>query len=487
MATLLTCVDEWDPYAAGMADHPIGRGPTLTLLAHLPVTRLVLLSTSATVEQATALEVELRRDYSALVVEWVHVPLTSDDVRTAVTAEVEQSAKHGPLVICVNSGPDALRAVWPLVVEHALGARWISVWPAYGSEHERPVVQDDKPRVAARGCEPVAEYSVATPRAATPDVALVCRQLGLRGEDPAFNQVLEMAARLAPHPVPLLIQGETGTGKGMIAALIHEMSGRRRAPFVAVNCAALPETLVESLLFGHRKGAFTGAATDQPGKFALADGGTLFLDEIGELPLPVQAKLLRVLEDGVVEPIGAARGVAVDIRIIAATHRDLKASVAEKTFREDLYFRLGYAQLVLPPLRARRGDIKLLALYQLTQLNRSIPAPRRLDASAVQRLEEHTWPGNIRELANVLGRSVLLSSHPILQAEDIRIDPIPAARVEPASLPEIGAGFSLETYLSETRRALIDRAIQEAKGNKSQAARLLGISPQAVHKYMRDA
>lgn len=483
MATLLTCVDEWDPYVPGAKNDDSGFGPTLSLIKSSPPTRLILLSAAVTSNQAAALETALRELYPALATEWVSVPLSHPHLAERLGAELERCSASSPLIVCANSGPDAVQEAWSFVVDKAPSARWVAVRPNLTTGQAE--ITTEKPRRAARALEPLLDYEVDAPRMRAPDLATACRQLGLRGEDPAFRRVLEMAERLAPHPVPLLIQGETGSGKGMLAALIHEMSGRARAPFVAVNCAALPETLIESILFGHRKGSFTGAGADQPGKFVLADGGTLFLDEIGELPLALQAKLLRVLEDGVVEPLGATRGTAVNVRVVAATHRDLRAAVVEKTFREDLYFRLGYAQLLLPPLRARRGDIKLLALYQLTQLNRSLPRPRRMDASAIKRLEEHTWPGNIRELANVIGRSVIFSDNPILTGDDIQIDPLPAARASATSLPEFGAGFSLESYLSDTRRALIQRALEQSGNNKSQAARLLGISPQAIHKHLR--
>ncbi|HMP76293.1 MAG TPA: sigma 54-interacting transcriptional regulator [Kiritimatiellia bacterium] len=485
MATLLTCVDEWDPLLPGRADEAACLGPTLSLLAAIPTTRLVLLVTTATADAAAALASELCRRHPALDVEWASVPLAADALPARLADVLAQIGAGEAVTVCMNAGPDAVRDAWSQVAAGTPAARWVAVRLAQGGIAAS--IEDARPGPASRAMvkEAALSWPVDAPRAQAPDLATACRQLGLRGEDPAFRAVLEMAARLAPHPVPLLIQGETGTGKGLLAALIHELSGRARAPFVAVNCAALPETLAESLLFGHRKGSFTGAATDQPGKFVLADGGTLFLDEVGELPLPLQAKLLRVLEDGVVEPLGAVRGTAVNVRVLAATHRDLRAAVVDKSFREDLYFRLCYAQLALPPLRARGGDIKALALYQLTQLNRSLPAPRRIDATAVKRLEQHTWPGNIRELAHVIGRSVLLSDKPVLEAADLLIDPPPAARIEPARLPDISAGFALEEYLADLRRTLIDRAVDQSGGNKSQAARLLGISPQAVHAHLR--
>ena len=486
MATLLTGVDAWDPLLPGAVD-----GPTLSLLALAPVQRLVLLLTPATADAAAALETVLRQRHPALEVEWVELPLAGAALRERLAELLARLGPPGGLTIGVNTGPDAVCAAWSQVVAGAPSARWVAVRLAQSGAAAS--LEEAKPEPSGRALakEPALDWpgpvSVDAPRAAAPDLASACRQLGLRGEDPAFCAVLDMAARLAPHPVPLLIHGETGTGKGLLAALIHELSGRARAPFVAVNCAALPETLAESLLFGHRKGAFTGAANDQPGKFVLADGGTLFLDEVGELPLPLQAKLLRVLEDGVVEPLGAVRGTPVTVRVLAATHRDLRAAVADKSFREDLYFRLGYAQLALPPLRARRGDIKALALYHLTQLNRSLPQPRRIDATAVKRLEAHVWPGNIRELAHVIGRSVLLSDKPVLEAADILIDPPPSPRGAAARPAEIGEGFSLEDHLAGIRNELITRAVERSGGNKSKAARLLGITPQAIHAHQRAA
>lgn len=486
MATLVTCLDPLDPFLPGMAKGAPMSGPTLSLVGQLKPERVVVLVTGATPDIAALLDAELTDRFSGLTVEWIPITLATSDLSGRLMAVLKQCAATGELVVCANTGPESIRDAWAAAQSAAPRARWVAVYPPGDGAEGRMAVRDEKPtappaNVGELGVAFSAAASVASPL----PLDAVCARMGLRGEDPAFRQALETAAQLAPHPVPVLIQGETGTGKGLLAALIHELSGRGRAPFVAVNCAALPETLVESILFGHRRGAFTGAAADQPGKFALADGGTLFLDEVGELPLPVQAKLLRVLEDGVVEPLGASKGQAVDVRIVAATHRDLRAAVADRTFREDLFYRLCFAQLMLPPLRARAGDIKLLALYQLTQLNRALPVPRRLDAKAVKRLEEHTWPGNVRELANVIGRSCLLSAQAVLSATDIRIDPLPAKPASPGALPEIGAGFSLEEYITGLRRELVARALEQAGGNKSKAARLLGITPQAVHKYTR--
>lgn len=324
-----------------------------------------------------------------------------------------------------------------------------------------------------------------TPRKKTArDPADVARRIGLVGEHRTLVAELEKIAAVASHPFPLLIVGETGAGKGMLARYVHELSDRCDAPFVAVNCAAVPEQLVESILFGHVKGAFTGAASDQLGKFALADGGTLFLDEIGEMPLALQPKLLKVLEDGMVEPVGAGKGHQVNVRVIAATNRDLQRDIASKTFREDLYYRLAFVTATMPPLRERRSDIHLIALHILQRFNGRLKEPRQLAVDALRRLEQAEWRGNVRDLENVVGRSVLMSRHRVVRADDLLFDQV-TSPPPPAHLPEPQEGFSLEEFLREARDQLIRRALDKCDGRQSAAARLLGLSPQAVSHYLR--
>jgi transcriptional regulator with PAS, ATPase and Fis domain len=300
-----------------------------------------------------------------------------------------------------------------------------------------------------------------------------------------MRKALEMGSSLAPATVPILILGETGTGKELFARLIHQLSGRSGASFVPLNCAAIPKDLVESVLFGHKKGAFTGAVSDQTGVFERADHGTLFLDEIGELPVSSQAKLLRVLEDGLVEPIGAKKSHKVDARVIAATNQDLGRAIKRGHFREDLYYRLNVGEIRLPPLRERKNDIPKLALHILDQVNATIKNPKRLSPNALARLENHVWPGNVRDLENVIERSARLARQDLLDADDLMISQ-PITYADPlAALPEPGAGFSLEEFVASARKQLILRAMELAHGNQSEAARLLGITPQAVHKFLR--
>jgi len=298
---------------------------------------------------------------------------------------------------------------------------------------------------------------------------------------------MEICAALAQSSAPILLIGETGTGKELFARLTHLLSGRPPDRFTPLNCAAIPHELVESILFGHVKGAFTGAVSDQRGKFGEADGGTLFMDELGELPVSTQVKLLRVLEDGIVEPLGGKSSHKVDVRIIAATNRDLGKQIRQGRFREDLYYRLNVGEIKLPALRERKSDIPKLALHILDQINSTIRNPKRFSPEALVRLENHSWPGNVRDLENVIERSARLSRREILDADDLLISE-PITYADPlTSLPDPYEGFSLENYLTGARKQLLLKALEIAGGNQSKAARLLGITPQAVFKFLKKA
>jgi two-component system, NtrC family, response regulator AtoC len=297
---------------------------------------------------------------------------------------------------------------------------------------------------------------------------------GIVGNAKVLLRVLDQAARVAQRDATVLIQGETGTGKELIARAIHHNSPRHHRPFVAINCGAIPKDLVESELFGYARGAFTGALNSKAGRIELADGGTLFLDEIGELPLEAQVKLLRVLQEGELAKLGESAPVKVDVRIIAATHRDLSAMVEDATFREDLYYGLAVVPLKVPPLRERREDIPGLieALQQRIRERHRLPE-MRLSPTVHQRLISYTWPGNVRQLENILERLMLLASSNVITAEDLPeelISPSASSAVLWPTLPE--EGLSLEGI----ERELISRALEKFKGNQTQAARYLDIS-----------
>jgi two-component system response regulator AtoC len=238
------------------------------------------------------------------------------------------------------------------------------------------------------------------------------------GDSAAMQPVFDLIARVAPSDVAVLIQGETGTGKELVAHALHAESNRADQPFLAENCAAVPAELLESELFGHKKGSFTGAIADRPGHFVAADGGTVFLDEIGDMPLPMQAKLLRVLQDGEVRPVGANTTKRVDVRVVAATNKDLPSACRAGEFREDLYYRLNVVTIHLPPLRERAGDVAHLARLFLGRANERMSRDVALSDAALARLEAHSWPGNVRELENEIERAVALSSGTI-EPEDL--------------------------------------------------------------------
>ena len=492
-AVLLAFVSGEDPWLAAPVEGVRMPGPVLALTASRSYSRCHLFSFPAAQPRAAALQAELTvRGVPAEVVE---LPGGTGAEAMALVRHLQVQVARwdgAPLTVLLEPAPAPSRAAWLYLAQAGLlRAELLDVQvPRFPTDRPLFVRRVDQP--AGPGPrqvrEPSAAYAVeapaTVPASAARDLELAVRELGLCATHPAMVRALDMAEAVAPHPVPVLIRGETGTGKSLLARLIHRLSGRRADRFVSVNCAALPEHLVESLLFGHRKGAFTGAAADQAGKFELADGGTLFLDEIGELPLARQPKLLKVLDDGLVEPLGSRMPHKVDVRVVAATHRDLARAVAERTFREDLFYRISFTVIHLPPLRERREDIHRLALHILDRFNRTLPAPRCLTPAALARLESHPWPGNVRDLENVIGRSILLTGKDRIDAADLLIESPPAAPLV-AALPEPHENFSLEQFLDDARRQLINRALEIAGGRQSDAARLLGISPQAVSKFLQ--
>jgi DNA-binding NtrC family response regulator len=295
-----------------------------------------------------------------------------------------------------------------------------------------------------------------------------------RGEK--MQAVLALVERVAPTNSTVLLGGESGVGKDLIARAIHQHSHRSSGPFIKINSTAIPENLLESELFGYDKGAFSGASTSKPGKFELADKGSLFLDEIGDVPPAIQVKLLRVLQEREFERLGGTKTLKVDVRLIAATNRDLRAALEDGTFREDLYYRLNVVAIDIPPLRDHKEDIPALSSFFLEKFARDSGKPvRGLTPAAMKLLMDFYWPGNVRELENILERGVTLSSGPMLEAADIHLDSAPArsAAGSPAALPD---GMTLDQWEDEAIR----EALRRANGNKSQAARALGLSRNAL-------
>jgi two-component system response regulator HydG len=304
---------------------------------------------------------------------------------------------------------------------------------------------------------------------------------GILGTSESLTAALDRATRVIPHAgVTVLITGETGTGKELLARAIHYNGPRRDAPFVDVNCAAIPENLLESELFGHEKGAFTGATGMKPGLLQLADGGTLFLDEIGHLALTLQGKLLRALEERAIRRLGGTRAIPFDVRLIAATHVGLADAVQRGEFREDLFYRLNVVPIELPPLRSRRDDIKLIARHFLERFRKEYDVPHmELSPEALRALCDRAWPGNVRELRNTIERAVLLAHGTTISESDVA----DAARAPAAAT----SGLPFPATIGELSRAAARLMLERTNGNKTDAARQLGISRPRLHRLLSDS
>ncbi len=302
----------------------------------------------------------------------------------------------------------------------------------------------------------------------------------LHGNAPAMLQLKSMILRIAPTDASVLIQGESGTGKELVARAIHRHSDRSDKPFMPVDCASISESVMESELFGHRKGAFTGALESTQGLIRAADGGTLFLDEIGELPMTMQAKLLRTIQERVVRPVGAVRAISVDIRILSATNRNLIEAVAQGGFRKDLYYRLSGVTLPVPPLRERGDDIALISSVFLEKIGKEAMPAKSLSQEALQRLQSHSWPGNVRELENTLQRAVVFATTNTIGPGDLDLT-VPPSQQPPAQGMALGATGSL-TNIEENA---IRNALTQTNGNRREAAKILEISEATLYRRIR--
>jgi DNA-binding NtrC family response regulator len=327
-------------------------------------------------------------------------------------------------------------------------------------------------------------------------------RFGLVGKSSVLEQMFAVIEKVADTPSTVLITGESGTGKELVARALHSLSSRKDGPFIKINCAAIPKTLVESELFGYEKGAFTGAVGSKPGRFELADGGTLFLDEVGEIPVEMQVKLLRVLQESEFERVGGIKTIKVDVRLVTATNRDLQKEVAAGNFREDLYYRLNVVPIHLPPLRERKPDIALLVEHFVGKFNERLKKSfTRVEDDALERLMAHPWPGNIRELENVLERTMLLSEGPSIRARDLPAElvpppmsagdapqkPLEGTTSRPTEMPKPGSLKEMVRQETERlERELIQRALDETGGNVTQAARKLKISRKSLQNKMKE-
>lgn len=331
-------------------------------------------------------------------------------------------------------------------------------------------------------------------RASRPQLTVEQHQDSIVGQSDAMQQVFKLIGRIAHSDAPIMITGESGTGKELVARAVHHYSGRSDKSFIAINCAAIPEQLLESELFGHEKGSFTGAIGQRVGRFEQSNGGTLFLDEIGDMPLALQGKILRVLQDGELSRVGGNQVIKTDVRIIAATNKNLETEVASKRFREDLFYRLNVVRVQLPPLRQRVEDVRLLAEYFVKRVADEKHLPRlKLSEEAVRVLESHSWPGNVRELENTIQRACVLATGDILLPKDI---PLGVSGPEPAPSGAIPKEEAIEVLLRYAQsdpnvellpwleREFTVHAMRQTRGNQVQAAKLLGITRATLRKRM---
>ncbi|AKU96913.1 Response regulator of zinc sigma-54-dependent two-component system [Labilithrix luteola] len=323
-------------------------------------------------------------------------------------------------------------------------------------------------------------------------------RFGIIGQSPGLTDLYAVLERVADSPTTVLITGESGTGKELVARALHDHSSRRGKPFIKVNCAAIPKELIESELFGYERGAFTGAVSSKPGRFELANGGTLFLDEIGEIPVEMQVKLLRALQESEFERVGGIKTIRVDVRLVAATNRDLKKLIAQSAFREDLFYRLNVVSIRLPALRERATDIPLLVDHFLTKFNDRLKKHvAGVEPEALDLLSAYGWPGNIRELENVMERAVLFCDAQKLRVEDLPVElrgvsgsmlpPPDAAQIDMNDLPaEGGLKEHVKVAMSRLERDLVSRALKQTNGNVTHAARLLKISRKGLQLKMKE-
>lgn len=494
MDVLLTFTGFHDPFFKGLVDEEEQSGPILSLLSTRSFNQIFLFDTPSTQHVTKETRKAITKLYPGSKVHVLEIELIDPTnyqeifrgLRTHLDSIIEEFVA-ARFFVAVASGTPQMHACWVLLAASGeIPARILHVRPSRFVTKQQPLVTEvdlssyEFPAVRFQDMPVAMEKGLVGSES-------VKAQLGIVGDHAAMQHALDEGAMLALSHSPVIILGETGTGKELFARYIHLLSERPKEVFVAVNCAAIPEDLVESLLFGHKKGAFTGAINDQKGKFDIADKGTLFLDELGELPIAAQSKLLRVLQDGLIEPIGQNKAHKVDVRIIGATNRDLRKLVRQGKFREDLFYRINVGEIELPPLRERRSDIPKLALHVLDKLNGSLRCPKRLSPEALSRLQSHNWPGNVRDLENVIERSVRLCRKDVLDANDLLITE-PVTYADPLeALPDPYEGFSLDEFLGSVRKQMMLRALEAAQGNQSQAARMLGITPQAVHKFIQNS
>jgi len=462
----------------------VGLGPIGQAATELSFEEIVLISDQPDSENKCYIEWLKTKNFANIILQKVSLsgPTNFGEIYEAAVSVVDDTNKrHGnniKLTYHLSPGTPAMAAIWIILAKTRFPATLIES------------SQQEGVKIASVPFDMSAEFIPDLLRG--PDEHLEKLAAGLPPEAPEFesiisrsrvmNRVITKARHIAPRSVPILIEGETGTGKEMLARAIHEASPRKGNPFLAVNCGAIPSELIESELFGHERGAFTGADKQKIGYFEASNTGTLFLDEIGELPMSAQAKILRTLQEKEITRLGATQPIKFDVRIIVATNRNLIDEVAAGRFRSDLFYRIAVAVLKLPALRERPGDISLLIDRLLDQINQeSVDEPgykhKKISAAAKNLMLQHSWPGNVRELQNTLRRAAIWSVDPTIDIQDIREAMLPIIHTNNDNLLDrpFGKGFNLPELMEKLVQHYLKRALDEANGNKTKATELAGL------------
>jgi DNA-binding NtrC family response regulator len=495
MKRLLVCWLGFTDLRAAQKTPEVGLGPIAQAIHARPFEEAVIIS-DHTREATEAYVKWLKSQKMTPVVvhyEKLSGPTNFRDIYEAavrvLTSIHERHGRDASLTFHLSPGTPAMAAVWIILAKTRFPAELIESSLQEGvktTSFPFDISADFIPDLLRRPDERLERLSAALPPEAPEFVDIVH---GSR----VMERAIAKARYVAPRSVPVLIEGETGTGKELFARAIHKASPRQDKPFVTVNCGALPQELVESHLFGHEKGAFTGADRQHKGYFETANGGTLFLDEVGELPLSAQVKLLRALQEGEIARLGSTGPIKIDVRIVAATNRTLTEEIAKGRFRADLFYRLAVAVLQLPPLRDRRGDLGLLIDTFLEQINfesREEPGfvSKKISSSAKNFIMQHPWPGNVRELQNTLRRAAIWSAGDTIGIEDVReaVLPVGTAGADGLLNRPIGDGFNLPKLMEQLAQHYLVRAVDEAHGNKTRAAELVGLpSYQTFTNWMK--
>lgn len=491
---LLSFTGFHDPFASSGVAGSEQDGPVLSLVRLKSFDIVHLFSTPATVRNTEATASELLQRHPQLTVEICAFTFENPTDYFAILAALREcfarisaTQASADYYIATASGTPQMHACWLLLAASGeIPARLLQthnvkfVTDQAAAVTELDLTRPELPRVRS---SPLHIFEVETGDDA--DATRAVQELEIVGDHELMRLAVQRAITFGQYEIPVLITGESGTGKEKIAQLIHRVSNRK-GPFIAMNCAGIPAQLAESMLFGHARGAFTGATDKHVGKLEQASGGTLFLDELGTLSPENQAKLLRALQDKVIDPVGSAASKKVDCRIVAASNADLLRAMNQKLFRDDLYYRIAAAVIEMPPLRSRKSDIPKLALHFLDQLGKryAFKKARVLAQEALTTLMAYDWPGNVRELFNVIESAAIQAATGKIEPKQLQLTRTGTVAAMD-SLPDPHEGFVLDGLLSQIRGEMYDRALVLAGGNASKAARMLGLTPQAVLKFVK--